>query len=64
LADDFFLSNNPANPTSLAIAFYPIDSTQGFFVGTDLADNKGNIISDDLTFGRYWTRTPVCQGCP
>ena len=62
LSDTFFV--NSQGTTSLGMAFYPIDSTQGFFVENDLADSAGNPISGDLTFGYYATRTPVCQGCP
>lgn len=61
LTDNFFIS---ASTPNLLVSFYPIDSTQGFFVETDLADSAGNLISDDLTFGYYMRRTPVCQGCP
>ncbi len=42
----------------LAMAIYPIDLTQGFFVEHDLST------TGDLTLGYYITRTPVCQGCP
>ncbi|MGH9499524.1 MAG: hypothetical protein ACRD3L_10320 [Terriglobales bacterium] len=62
LTDAFFMTNQ--STTSLSMAFYPVDSTQGFFVENDLADGMGNTISGDLTFGYYVTRTPVCQGCP
>ena len=62
LTDAFFANLQGTN--SLGMAFYPIDSTQGFFVENDLADSAGNPISGDLTFGYYSTRTPVCQGCP
>jgi len=62
LSDTFFVNLQGTN--SLGMAFYPIDSTQGFFVENDLADSAGNPISGDLTFGYYSTRTPVCQGCP
>jgi hypothetical protein len=61
LSDAFF--PNSLGTTSLSMSFYPIDSTQGFFVENDLADDFGNLISGDLTFGYYSTRTPVCQGC-
>jgi len=62
LTDAFFVNNQ--STTTLSVAFYPIDSTQGFFVENDLADSMANTISGDLTFGYYVMRTPVCQGCP
>lgn len=62
LTADFFL--NIQGTTSLSMAFYPIDSSQGFFVENDLADSMGNLISGDLTLGYYTARTPVCLGCP
>lgn len=62
LTNDFFVTGQ--GTTSLSMAYYPIDSTQGFFVENDLADSAGNPISGDLTFGYYTTRTPVCSGCP
>ena len=45
-------------PSTLAMAFYLIDSGHGFFIETD-SMNTGL-----LTFGYFATRTPVCQGCP
>jgi hypothetical protein len=52
-------------PTTLSIAYYPIDSSQGWFVENDGGFNGGvNPFPGDLTFGQYWTRTPVCKGCP
>ena len=62
LSDAFF--TNDLGTTDLSVSFYPIDSTQGFFVETDLADSSGTPISGDLSFGYYATRTPVCQACP
>lgn len=61
LTDAFFPNIQLTN--SLSMAFYPIDSTQGFFVENDVGDNAGTQLSGDLTFGYYTTRTPVCQGC-
>jgi hypothetical protein len=64
ITDAFFVDAQGNTGASLSMAFYPIDSTQGFFVENDLADNFGTPISGDLIFGYYTTRTPVCQGCP
>jgi hypothetical protein len=64
ITDPFFVDAQGNTGASLSMAFYPIDSTQGFFVENDLADNFGTPISGDLIFGYYTTRTPVCQGCP
>lgn len=64
LSDIFFTTIMGTTNANLSMAFYPIDSTQGFFVENDLADSSGNFVSGDLTFGYYTSRTPVCQGCP
>ena len=61
LSDSFFFSN--LGTTALSMAFYPIDSSQGFFLETDLADSSGNLLTGDVTFGYYVARTPVCQTC-
>lgn len=48
--------------STLSIAYYPVDSTQGFVVENDggsAGANPGN-----LTFGFYSTRIPVCSSCP
>ncbi|MGB8065417.1 MAG: hypothetical protein WCF26_26275 [Candidatus Sulfotelmatobacter sp.] len=62
LSDTFFI--NDLGTTSLKMAFYPIDATQGFLLEHDLADSTGTPVSGDVTFGYYFARTPVCQGCP
>ena len=62
LSDVFFA--NDLGTTDLSVSFYPIDSTQGFFVETDLADSSGTPINGDLTLGYYATRTPICETCP
>ena len=62
MSDNFF--TNALGTTSLRMVFYPIDSTRGFLVEHDLANSAGVPISGDLTFGYYFARTPVCQGCP
>jgi len=64
LTDAFFVNTQGTTGASLSMAFYPIDSSQGFLVENDLADGLGNLITGDITFGYYATRTPVCQGCP
>ncbi len=56
ITDDLFSTS--LGTTTLKVAFYPIDSTQGFFVEHDLP------ATGDVTFGSYYARTPVCQGCP
>jgi len=56
LTNSFFPSPG-STPSTLAVAFYLIDSGHGYFVETD-STNSG-----ELTFG-YWTaRTPVCSAC-
>jgi hypothetical protein len=62
LSDAFFF--NDLGTTNLSMAFYPIDSSQGFFVENDLTDSSGTPVSGDLTFGYYAAQIPVCQGCP
>jgi hypothetical protein len=62
MSDVFFTT--ASGTTSLRMAFYPIDSTQGFFVEHDLANISGVLDSGDVAFGYYSARTPVCQGCP
>jgi hypothetical protein len=62
LSDVFFA--NDLGTTDLSVSFYPVDSTQGFFVETDLADSSGTPISGDLTLGYYATRTPICPTRP
>lgn len=47
---------------NLSIAYYPIDSTRGWFVENDGGANGAN--PGNMTFGYYAARTPVCQGCP
>jgi hypothetical protein len=68
LADAFFFNAqgtvNAQNNPVVSMAFYPIDSTQGFFIENDLADSMGNLLSGSLTLGYYAARTPACQGCP
>jgi hypothetical protein len=62
MSDNFFTT--ASGTTSLRMAFYPIDSTQGFVVEHDVADSTGLLDSGTTTFGFYAARTPVCQGCP
>jgi len=54
-SDQFF-------PSTLSIAYYPIDAGHGWFVENDGGVNGTN--PGNLTFGYYSTRSPVCQGCP
>ena len=56
MTDDLF--TNSLGTTTLKMAFYPVNSTRGFFVEHDLPS------SGDVTFGSYYARTPVCPGCP
>ena len=58
---DGILSNQNF-PADLAVAFYPVDSSRGFFVENDGGSSGTN--PGNLTFGYYETRTPVCPGCP
>jgi hypothetical protein len=48
---------DPILPT-FAVAYYPVDANQIFFIETDYAT------SGILTFGVFEPRTPVCSGCP
>lgn len=68
----FALSDNFGSPDSFgripgtflggAVEYYPIDSTRGFFVQTDLIDPISP--SGQVALGYYATRTSVCDGCP
>jgi hypothetical protein len=56
MTNTFFPS--PGNPpNTLALDFYLIDSTHGFFIETD------SVSSGDLFFGYISARTPVCGSC-
>jgi len=55
---DVFFPTPGANPSSLTMAFYLIDSAHGYFIETDSS------ISAELTFGYFGARTPVCATCP
>lgn len=56
LTDAFFPTPGTVSNT-LAMDFYMIDSTQGYFIETDSLTSAG------LTFGYFATRTPVCASC-
>ncbi len=56
LTDPFFPTPGTVSNT-IAVDFYLIDSTQGYFIETD------SVTSAVLTFGNFSTRTPVCQSC-
>jgi hypothetical protein len=45
-------------PPTFAVAYYPVDANQIFFIETDYTT------SGILTFGVFEPRTPVCSGCP
>jgi hypothetical protein len=45
-----------------AVDYYFVNSTQGFFIETDLVNP--NDPSGVVTFGSFGARTPVCTGCP
>jgi len=45
--------------SSIAVVYYPIDAAHGFFVETDLVSPG----TDQVSFGCYAARTPVCEGC-
>ena len=53
-----FFPTPGAEPSTLAVAFYLIDSGHGFFIETD------SIYSGELSFGTFLTRTSVCPNCP
>ena len=56
LTNTFFPTPGTA-PSTLAVAFYLIDSSHGFFIETD------SLSSGELSFGSFTTRTPVCPNC-
>jgi hypothetical protein len=56
LTNTFFPSPG-ARPSTLAVAFYLIDSSHGFFIETDSS------LSGELSFGAFAARTPVCPTC-
>jgi hypothetical protein len=56
MSDTFFTTAQ--GTTTLRMVLYPINSTQGILVEHDVP------ASGDLSFGYYFARTPVCQGCP
>jgi hypothetical protein len=57
LTNTFFPSPGSV-PNTIAVAFYLIDSSHGFFIETD------SLTSGELSFGYFTTRTPVCPTCP
>ena len=46
--------------SAITVEYYMIDSSHGFFVETDLV----TLPSNQVSFGYYAARTPVCAGCP
>ncbi len=57
LTDSFFPTPGTTSST-LAVAFYLIDSAHGYFIETDSS------ASAELTFGYFGARTAVCATCP
>jgi hypothetical protein len=55
LNNTFFPASNAGN---IAVAFYLVNPTYGFFIETDSSS------SFELSFGYFATRTPVCPSCP
>ena len=47
----------------IAVDYYVIDPSHGFFVETDLA-TQGAQQNGQVSLGYYAARTPVCDGCP
>jgi hypothetical protein len=47
-----------SNAGNIAVAFYLVNPTYGFFIETDSSS------SFELSFGYFATRTPVCPSCP
>jgi len=45
-------------PNAIAVAFYLVDPGHVFFIETD------SLVSGELSFGYFATRTPVCPSCP
>jgi hypothetical protein len=52
-----FFPTPGTNPSTLAVAFYLIDSGHGYFIETD------SLTSGELTFGYFATRSAACPGC-
>lgn len=52
-----FFPTPGSSPSTLAVAFYLIDSGHGYFIETD------SLTSGELTFGYFSSRTAVCPGC-
>jgi hypothetical protein len=52
-----FFPSPGSSPSTLAVAFYLIDSGHGYFIETD------SLTSGELTFGYFAPRTAVCSGC-
>jgi hypothetical protein len=57
LTNAFFPSPGSV-PNTIAVAFYLIDPSHGYFIETD------SLSSGELSFGYFATRTPVCPTCP
>lgn len=57
LTNSFFPSPG-SSPSTLAVAFYFIDSAHGYFIETD------SLTSGELSFGYFERRTVVCPSCP
>ncbi len=56
LSNTFFPSPTAA-PNTIAVAFYLVDSSHGFFIETDSASTA------ELSFGYFAARTAVCPTC-
>lgn len=56
VTDAFFPTPTTVSNT-LSVDYFLIDSTQGYFIETD------SLVSADLTFGYFASRTPVCTTC-
>ncbi|MFZ0686304.1 MAG: hypothetical protein WAM89_12245 [Terriglobales bacterium] len=57
----FSVGNNTTN-NEFGVNFYIIDADHGFFVETDLVNPSPG--SDQVSFGYFAARTPLCTGCP
>ena len=48
----------------IAVNYYSIDPTQGFFIETDLVNATAPEQQGQVSIGYYEARTPVCPTCP
>jgi hypothetical protein len=52
------------NTSQIAVDYYFIDQTDGFWIETDLLSPTPATGSGQVSLGQYYGRTPLCSGCP